>query len=103
MQKLFTICLLFVYCFSHDEHDYSIYDGLRGAAMSLVEDCLYESTNTVVVTSKVSDKQHYQVANYIIQFLIENIKTCVQLFIGASANKPWNFNVVVVDDVKALS
>lgn len=102
MQKLFTIFLLFIYCFSREEHDYGAYDGLRGAAMSIVEDCLYKSTSTVVLTSKVSDKSHQPVTRYIINFLVKNIETAVQLFIGASAKKPWNFNVIVVDDVEAF-
>lgn len=102
MPKLFTIFLFFIYCFSHEDHDYGVYDGLRGAAMSIVEDCLYKSTSTVVLTSKVSDKSNHPIAKYIINFLIKNIETCIQLFVGASAEKPWNFNVIVVDDVEAF-
>lgn len=102
IHKVFTICLLFVYGFSHEDHDYSIYEGLRGAAMSIVEDCLYKATSTVVMTTKVSNPKFSLHVDMISSFLIEHMETGILLYVGSRSSKPWNFNVLLVDDVKAF-
>lgn len=102
IKPVFIISLLLIYYVSNEIHDYSIYDGLKGSTLSIVEDCLYGTTSTVVFTSKVSDYKHRPIANYILRFLIKRIETCVLLFVGTGANDPWDFNVIIVDDVKAF-
>lgn len=70
--------------------------------MSIMEDCLYKSTSTIVLTSKVSEGKRLPIVNHIISFLIKNVETAVELYVGASLSIPWNFNVIVVDDVNAF-